>query len=294
MLIPFHVSWLLWWIWDDVNDKQISGNMNYSLNRMNQYLTKSRCTSVVEHQVKCRGAVYSLVRIWWTSRHYTSSWQIVRAVVWYWNVRRRFVFSAVPELQRVIPIITCESISGPPDTRVTKGLRIFSESTMLNNSQWIAQENRCQLLDCPVSEPVLYLPNQPGVERHSKPWTVHVSYSKTQLTYSRLTWGIQLSVSSLRNEVQAHLRSTLLSSVMVSNLTPHADSTQRLISTTQALIIHISSHTRHASELCIPTFHCLWISGCRDTECHLSDTECLVAGVPHPPRPQLNIWIYDR
>ena len=56
--------------------------------------------------------------------------------------------------------------------------------------------------------------------------------------------------------------------------------------------IHIWSHSRHASELWIPTLHYLWICGCQHTECHLSDTELLRAGAAHPAWPQLNIWIH--
>jgi len=139
---------------------------------------------------------------------------------------------------------------------------------------------------------VQYISHHPGIERLSKRYRVDVSYPKSRLTYSRLTLRIQPSISSLSNEVQAHLGSTLLSSVIISDLTPHAYSIQRLISTMQALIIHIWYSSRHASELCIPTLHYLWICGCQHTECHLSDTKLLGAGVAHPALSQLNIKIY--
>jgi len=110
---------------------------------------------------------------------------------------------------------------------------------MMNILQSIAQENRCQLLNSPETDPVQYISNHPGIERLSKQYGVDVSYPEIQLTYSRLTQKIQPIISSLRNEVQAHLRSTLLSSVMVLDLTLHAYSIQRLILTMQALIMHI-------------------------------------------------------
>jgi len=102
---------------------------------------------------------------------------------------------------------------------------------MLNNLQSIAHEYRYQNLDSPETDPSQYISNHPGIERLSKRYQVDVSYLKTWLVHSRLTGRIQPSISSLRNEVQAHLRSTLLSSVMVSDLIPHAYSIQRLIST---------------------------------------------------------------
>jgi hypothetical protein len=60
-----------------------------------------------------------------------------------------------------------------------------------------------------------------------------ISYPETQLTYSRLPRSEQPSISSLRNEIQAHLRSTLLSRLMVWDLTPHAYSIQRPILTSR-------------------------------------------------------------
>ena len=116
---------------------------------------------------------------------------------------------------------------------------------------------------------MVYFSNHPGIQRLSKQYPVNVSYPKTRLANSRLFRRIQPYISSPRNEVQAHLRSTLQSSVTVSDLTPHAYSIQRLISTMQALSIHIWSHSRHASEPWIPTLHYLWICPCQQTECHL-------------------------
>jgi len=123
-------------------------------------------------------------------------------------------------------------------------------------SQSIAQENRYQLLDPPATHPAEYISNHPFIERLSKRFRVAVSYPKTQLAYSRLRRKILPRISSLRNEVQAHLRSTLLSSLIVSVWTlhvyPKANFDQRLI------IIDIWSHSSHASKPCIPTSHYPW------------------------------------
>jgi hypothetical protein len=102
---------------------------------------------------------------------------------------------------------------------------------MLNNLQSIAHENRYQHLDSPETEPSQYISKHPGIERLSKRYRVTVSHPKTRLAYSWLSRTILPSISSLRHEIKAHLRSTLLPSVMVTNLTPHAYYIQRLIST---------------------------------------------------------------
>ena len=133
----------------------------------------------------------------------------------------------------MIPIICCLSISDAPDTIIAKEFEIFTELTMLDNLQSIAQENRYQHLDSPETDPAQYISNYPGLGRLSKPYRVDVSYANTRLAYCSLTRRIQLCISSLRNGVQAHLRSTLLLSVMVPDLTPHAYSIQRLISTSR-------------------------------------------------------------
>ena len=194
--------------------------------------------------------------------HYASFCHIVRVELWHQNLRKGFVFSGAYEPPSLIPIISCSSISGAPDTRVT------------NQQDWIIL-SRCTRESLSTSQlfcdwsSIVSLSNDPGIETLSKRYPLNVSYPKTWLAYSRLTRRIQPCISSLRNEVQSHLRSTLLSSVTVSDLTPHTYSIQWLISTTQALIIHIWSHSRHASEPWIPTLHYLWICGCQHTECHL-------------------------
>ena len=145
----------------------------------------------------------------------------------------RSVFSGAPELPSLIRIICCLSISGAPDTRVTKEFWIFAESTMLNNLQLIAQENRCQLLNSPETDPLQYITNHPGIDRLSKRYRVDGSYPGTQLAYCRLTRRIQPSIFLLRNKVQAHLKSTLLLRLMVSDWTPHSHSVHRQILTSR-------------------------------------------------------------
>jgi len=102
---------------------------------------------------------------------------------------------------------------------------------MLKNVQSIAQENHYQFVDSPETDPAQYISDDPGMELLSKQYRVDVSYLKTCLVHSRLTQRIHPRISSLRNQVQVHLRSTLMLSVMVSGLTPHACSIERPIST---------------------------------------------------------------
>jgi hypothetical protein len=141
------------------------------------------------------------------------------------------MFSAAPERPGVIQIIGNMSISGAPDTRIAKEFGIFSESTLLNNLHSIAKENRYQLLDISETDPAQHISIHPGIEPLSMPDRVDVSYPETRLAYSRLPRRQQPSFFSLRNEIQAHLRSTLLSRLMVSDLAPHVYSIQRPILT---------------------------------------------------------------
>ena len=137
------------------------------------------------------------------------------------------VWSGAPELPSLIRITCCLYISGAPDTRVPKEFGIFTESSMMTNLQSIAQENRCLLLDPPGTDPVQYVSNHPWIERLPKRYRVDVSYPETRLTNFRLIGIIQPSISSHRNEVQAHLKSTLLWRVMVSDLTSYVNSIRR-------------------------------------------------------------------
>jgi hypothetical protein len=97
------------------------------------------------------------------------------------------VFSGVPELPSLIPIPCCMSISGAPETGVTKEFWIITESSMLNNLQSIAQENGFQHLDSHETDAVPYFSNHPGIDRLSKRYRVDVSYPETRLAYSKLT-----------------------------------------------------------------------------------------------------------
>jgi len=55
-----------------------------------------------------------------------------------------------------------------------KEFGIFSESTMLNNSELIAHENRSQLLDSPETDPVQYISNHPEIQKLSMRYRVDV------------------------------------------------------------------------------------------------------------------------
>jgi hypothetical protein len=131
----------------------------------------------------------------------------------------------------LISIICCWSISATLHTTVMIEFVLFTASWMLNNLQSIAQKNRWQLLDPPETDPVQYICNHPWIQTHSKHYRVDVLYPQMRFVYFRLTQQIQSRISSLRNEVQEHLKSTLLSRLKVSDLTPHAYSILRPILT---------------------------------------------------------------
>ena len=94
----------------------------------------------------------------------------------------------------------------------------------------------------------LRISNHPGIERLSKRYRVGVSYPEIRLAYSRLTRIVQPSISSLRNEFQAHLKGTLLSSLMVSDLTPHAYSIQRPNLSSRHSLLSYAPTPRRTSE----------------------------------------------
>jgi hypothetical protein len=160
----------------------------------------------------------------------------------------RSVYSGVPEPPNLIQIIWCVSIWGGPDTTVTKEFGIFNELTILNCFQSIAQETRCQFFHSPETDPAPNISNYPGIDRLSKQYRVDVSYSEIRLTYCRLTWRIELSISSLQNELQAHPNGTMLLKLMVSDLTLHAYSIQRPILTSSHSLFSYAPTPRHASE----------------------------------------------
>jgi len=169
--------------------------------------------------------------IWRNCSPITTSSYIVCVELQYRILWTGFQLSGAPEPQCLSQIICFLFIAGAPDTGIAKEFGIFTESITLNNFESIAHENRYQHLDYPETDPSQYITNRPGIKRVFKRYRVDVSYSKPQLTYSSIIWIIPLSISSLSNEIQLHLRSTLLSSVKVSDLTRHAYSFQRLIST---------------------------------------------------------------
>ena len=174
---------------------------------------------------------FLLVSIWWTCCHISFSSYIVRVELWHLTQRTGLQLWGAPEPPCGIQISCFLSTEGAPDTWIAKEFGIFTESILLKDLQSIAHENRCQLLDSPDPELSQYISNHPQIERLSKPYRFDVSYPKTRLWYSRLTQSILPSISSLSNEIQAHLRFTILSSVIIPDLTPHTYSIQRLIST---------------------------------------------------------------
>jgi hypothetical protein len=107
--------------------------------------------------------------------------------LWYLHQQTGLEFSGTPEPRSVIQIIGNLPIAGAPDTKIARECWIFSESTVLNNLQSIAKENRYQLLDFPETDPALYISNHPGIERLSMTDRVDVSYPEPRLTYFRLT-----------------------------------------------------------------------------------------------------------
>jgi len=175
--------------------------------------------------------IFLFVSICQSCGHLSPPSYIVSVELWYLHLWTGFQFSGAPEPQSMVLIICFLSISGAPNTRIAEEFMIFTELTMLNNLLSTVPENRNQHLNSPETDPAQYISNHPRIERLSKQYRVNLLYGKRWLAYSRLTWRIQLSVSSLKNEVQAHLRFTLLPSLIVSDMTPHSYSIQRLIET---------------------------------------------------------------
>jgi len=199
-----------------------------------------------------------------------------------WNLHPRSMFSAAPELPSFIPIICSLFISGPPNTRIMQECRTFTDPTMLHNLQSNAQDNRCQFLDSPETDPAHYNSNHPGIDRLPKRYQVDVLYPKSRLADSRLTRRMQPSISLLRHGGQAHLTSTLLSRVIVSDLTLHAYSIHHPIFECRhwLLTCDITPHMPPLNDsFCsipsiFPSFLNalnLWLPA--TTECHVSDTE---------------------
>jgi len=154
-------------------------------------------------------------------------------------LRTGFQLPGASEPPSVIQNICFLTIEDALDTRIANKFGIFTESIMLSNLQSIAHENRYQHLNSPETDPSQYISNHPGIESLSKRYRIDVLYSKIQLTYCRVARRIPPSISSLSNYFQAHLRTTLLSSMMVSDLTPNTYSNQQLSSTCrQSLFIY--------------------------------------------------------
>jgi len=201
---------------------------------MLQYVMKSRCASLMADQAKFCGAIHF------------SLCQFDKVAVTYHHHRRLFVWNCDTEscepdssyqVRQTLHVwfrlfVSC-LLQAHQTLELRKNLGYSLNQWMLNNLQSIAHEYCYQHLDSPETDPSQYISNHPWIEWLSKWYQVDMSYHRTRLTYSRLTGRIQPSISSHRNEVLAHQRSTLLSSVKVSDLTPHAYSIHRPLSTCQ-------------------------------------------------------------
>ena len=192
--------------------------------------------------LRCR--IFLFVSIWRRCSHISSSSYVVHVELWYQILRTGFQLSGVPQPPYVIPIICFLSIGEAPDTRIAKEFGIFTEFIMLNDWQSMALESCYQHLDFRETDPSQYITDYRGIERVFKRYRVDVLYPKTWLAYSRLTQRIMPSISLLSNQIQAPLWSTLLSSVIVSDLTPHAYSIERLISTCRHSLLTYDSTPR--------------------------------------------------
>ena len=181
------------------------------------------------HILWCR--TYLFLSFWRSCSNISTSSYIVRAELWYRILWTGFQLSDAPEPLFVIQRICFLSIADTTDTQIGQQFGILTDSIMVNCLQSIARENRYQHLESPETDPSQYISNHPGIERLSTRYRVDVFYPKTWHLYSRLNCRISPIISLLSNEIQAHLRSSLLSSVMVSDLTRHTYSIQWLILT---------------------------------------------------------------
>jgi hypothetical protein len=143
------------------------------------------------------------------------------------------------------------------------------------------------------------------MDRPSDRYQVDVSYPETQLIYTKLARRILPSISSLSNEVQAHLIVTLQSRLMVSDLTPHAYSIHRpcLARSHSLSIWNPTPNTQQSHEyplrIALERFillhsnhifsflNALNLGLAAQMECHLSDTTHLSAGAAYPARAKL-------
>jgi len=140
------------------------------------------------------------------------------------------------------------------DSNYLRGTGCYSHEK-IRNIQWINHTDwfsvnwtRESLSTSRPRQIQLRISNHPGIQRLCKQYRGDVSYPETQLTYSRLGRWVQLSISSLRNEVHEHPKGTMLSSLMVSDLTPHAYSIQRPILTSRHSLLLYAPTPRCTSE----------------------------------------------
>jgi len=151
-----------------------------------------------------------------------------------------------------------------------------------------------------------YISDLPWMERMSKGHRMNVSYAETRFAYFRLTSRTQLSISSLWNGVEVHIKPTLLSRLMVSDLPTHTYSIpQPILTSCYSILINDPTPEHHLTpripfngvfQLRIslewfPLLHSkhnfsilndlnLWLPA--HTECYLSYTKHLGAGMAHP------------
>jgi len=143
--------------------------------------------------LRCRTFLFvSICRSW---SHISYSSDTVCVELRYRNHSMGFQLSGAPEPPSEIQIMSSLSLLGALDTRIAKEFRIFTESTMLNNLQSIAQGNSYQHLNSPETDPAQYISNHPGIAQLSKRYGVFVAYPETQLTYCKLTRRMQTCIS---------------------------------------------------------------------------------------------------
>jgi hypothetical protein len=188
--------------------------------------------------------IYLFVRICWCCRR--GSLYIVCVEKWYLHQRTGFELSGAPEPPCVIQIICCVSISGAPDTRIAKAFGIFTESTMLIIYSQLQKRMAVNFLT--------FLRQI----QHSISLIIHGQ--KDSLSYIELMHCIlrhSSHISCLSDEYSRVFPRTVMKFRHTSDLTPYAYSTANFDQ--PPLIINMRSHSRHASEPCIPTSHYPWV-----------------------------------
>jgi len=184
--------------------------------------------------------------------------------------------SGAPEPPRPFVIIPLVSIWGAPDTTVTKDFTIFNESTILEDVHSIAQQNCCQSLDSAGTDLAQNISNHPEIESLSKQYRVDVSYSETRLVYSNLMGRHQPGISSLRHAVQAFLKGTILSRLMVTDLTLDAYSIQRPIFTHHHSLLTVTHVQQRLWKIDFAPFEKYFSRSCMHSICACHHTQRVI------------------